>query len=224
HWTIEQCKCSKLIDQVIVSTDDQEIKEYAESLGVRVIDREYRLTLCTASHTVITVIEQLVLEGEDVDYFLTPLPTSPIRLPWDMDGLIALGLAGGYDNTATCCEQLESILYRQVRGCEHETIVWDKHNGYRVDGGGMSCTRLDWYRQYVKDIPFTDAEFDAEFENQPEKLPHLFAYVMHEWQTPELDMPEHWGIAEAVMEKCILEPLGEDCYTKYGQQDKVWIK
>ncbi len=44
-YSIESALCSKLCNKVVVSTDDSQIKQIAESLGVRVIDRPVDLAL-----------------------------------------------------------------------------------------------------------------------------------------------------------------------------------
>jgi CMP-N-acetylneuraminic acid synthetase len=203
----------------VVSTDSPEIKEYAQSMGAIVIDRPHELTLCTASPAVVHAIENL--HGYEIDHFLSVLPTSPARLPWDMDNLIALSVTEHAENAGTVCEQLETLIYEPSEGKKMKLLYFAKHHEAYVDGGGLSCSQVEWYKEYTNNLAWTDAELDAQIRDHLPNQEYI-QYIMKEWQTVELDLPEHWGVAEAVMRHYILDPLGEDCYQKYKNSEKVW--
>lgn len=216
-WTIEQAQCSRLVDLVIVTTDCPEIKDYAQSMGAIVVDRPHALTLTVANHAVMHAVEEVEKWGPEIDAFIAPLPTSPIRLPGDMDELISVYLAGTYPTAIATCEQLETIVYEK-KGRAINMLLWAKHNEYYTDGGGMSCNNRAWYKEQCGRTPWTDAACDAAFKSG---FPYETGYsVLKEWQTPELDLPEHWGVAEAVMRHYILEPMGADCYKEYKHGKK----
>ena len=225
-WTIEQCLCSKLIDITAVSTDCPDVKEYALSMGAIVIDRPYELTLTPANQAAAHALGELKKAGHTIDTVVGPLPTSPVRLPHDIDGLVSLHLTVGWDLAASCCEQLETIAYKKTNGVWAKTVIFDKHHGHYVDGGGMQCANVTWYLEYLKKVPMTDEEYDTKVQEQiAGKADHGFVleqpwYVMKEWQTPELDLPEHWGVAEAVMNEYILKPYGVHCYKEYKHGKK----
>ena len=216
YWSIEQARNSKLVDAVAVSTESEEIKQIAKLMGCIIIDRPKKLTACIANHAIVHAINYL-RETWDFRDVVTLLPTSPVRLPHDIDGLIATHITSNNVNSASYCEQLETNIWEKVSGNRIQLKLWSKHHEYLIDGGGMSCSNVDWYLEYSKRIPFLDAEFDAD----PFKYdaPQSTAYVMKEWQTVELDLPEHWGITECVMQKYILGPLGRNCYKRYKEID-----
>ena len=217
-WTIEQAVSSRLVDLVAVTTDSPEVKEYAQSLGVVVVDRPYELTLTPANQAVVHAVKHLEKWGAEIDTILAPLPTSPIRLPWDMDDLISTYLAGTHPTASAVCEQLETIIYEK-HGTAMKTLIWAKNHEYYVDGGGMSCSNRDWYEELNNKIPETDLEYDKMVKEAG--VPYDFGFtVLKEWQTPELDLPEHWGMAEAAMRHYILEPMGENCYKEYKHGKK----
>ena len=217
YWTILQAQCSKLIDEVYVSTDSIEVEQVAKLMGAKVVKRPYALTLTPANQAVEHTMKFIEEEGKTIDCFLAPLPTSPIRLPWDMDNLISAYLMGNFPTACAVCEQLETIVYEQV-GAGIRPKIFAKHNEYYCDGGGMSCNDPEWYKKLCAVIPKTDLEFDMSIVKNG--FPYDSGYsVLKEWQTPELDLPEHWGVAESVMEKYILNPLGRDVYKNYKEQD-----
>lgn len=81
HYTLEAAKKSKLITRIIVSTDDEMIKEKSEELGVEVRIRPKELS--GDSTPMKDVIDYLLLElekeGYKPDIFVLLQPTSPLR-------------------------------------------------------------------------------------------------------------------------------------------------
>ncbi|MDD5065335.1 MAG: hypothetical protein PHQ35_11330 [Phycisphaerae bacterium] len=223
-WTIEQALCSRLVDKVALSTDNAEIKEYAQTFpDLLLIDRPYRFTLTPANQAVIHALDAIKKVGIEPDMIVSPLATSPARLPEDIDGLIATYMTKeGCVNASACCEQLETIIFKPTHNGYMKNVLFAKHHEYYVDGGGMSCFSPDWYRSYTKELPITDEDLDKTVVSGEIRANPYYCdpamYVLKEWQTVELDLPEHWAIAEAVMREYILKPLGEDCYKKYKEQ------
>ncbi|MBD3842433.1 MAG: acylneuraminate cytidylyltransferase family protein, partial [Campylobacterales bacterium] len=79
--TIDAALQSKIFEKVIVTTDDQEIKEVSLKYGAEVIDRPDELATDTASS--LDVIEHTLLQlkenGEEYSHFILLQPTSPLR-------------------------------------------------------------------------------------------------------------------------------------------------
>jgi CMP-N-acetylneuraminic acid synthetase len=107
QWTIEQAKTSKLIDKIWVSTDDYEIASIAKNLGVYLIARPSELsgddiTLEQVGKHILDTIS----EKPDVIAYLQP--TSPLRLPEDIDNAIGRCLETDRAVFSAC---LEDDLY-----------------------------------------------------------------------------------------------------------------
>lgn len=226
-WSIRQAKCSHLVDRVVVSTDDPEIEEIASEYGAIVIRRPPEVSKMQGGyafkHIIESVKEGLVPSIPKIDEFIGVMPTSPVRLPWDMDFLTWQRRRTNVGHVMALCRQLETILYRrrdQSRD-EADLSVYDKRGTFFVDGGGMHVSDADWYLNEIKYRPAYDGEIDDgdPFLVDPNKMKiHQHVYELCEWQTPELDMPEHWGQAEAIMKHCILDRYGEKCYEEYADK------
>jgi N-acylneuraminate cytidylyltransferase len=76
YWTIKSAKESKLLNNIIVSTDDKEIEQYAKSLGVNVINRNKELSNDKVS---LLPVMKHALSLHPADNIVLLRPTSPIR-------------------------------------------------------------------------------------------------------------------------------------------------
>jgi CMP-N,N'-diacetyllegionaminic acid synthase len=92
-WTIEKAKKSKWLDEVMVTTDGEEIAEVAKSYGARApFLRTAALATDTATSfdTVVHVLEYYKREeGRSFDYVVLLEPTSPLREDDDIDRMLA---------------------------------------------------------------------------------------------------------------------------------------
>ncbi len=86
-WTIEEAKKSKYIDRLILSSEDEEIIEVAESYGCEVPFRRPRNLALDTTHGIeptLHVLEQI----PGYDYVVVLQPTSPLRISDDIDKCI----------------------------------------------------------------------------------------------------------------------------------------
>jgi CMP-N-acetylneuraminic acid synthetase len=103
--SIEQAQASKLFEHIAVSSDDQAILETARAAGVQhLVQRPPELATDSAAklpairHCVETVEKDI---GELFDVVADLQPTSPLRLPSDIVGAVALLDDGDVDNVIT---------------------------------------------------------------------------------------------------------------------------
>lgn len=219
YWSIEQAMNSKFIDEVYVSTDSVEIEQVALTVGAKVIKRPYELTLTSGAAPTLHAINQLEKEGKILDAVVSLLPTSPARLPKDIDGMVSLYLTSRAESTAACCEQLETVVYEKLPNGKFILRMFAKHHEYYVDGGGMSVFSPDWFIAKNADLPEMDIELDEKTKSGEIPPEEMTMFPLKEWQMVELDLPEHWAITECAMQKYILGPLGRDCYKRYKEQE-----
>lgn len=84
-WTLEAAKHSKYLDSVIVSTEDEDIKNLALLWGGKVLDRPSELATDEASSE--DVMRHALLCYPH-DWIVLLQPTSPLRIAEDIDGAI----------------------------------------------------------------------------------------------------------------------------------------
>lgn len=129
-WTIESAKRSKLLDRLVVSTEDSEIAVISKEYGAEVVDRPAELAADDA--TTLTVLQH-VLTKIDADVVVLLQPTSPIRDEGLIDDGITRFKEFGADNLATgfICKFKEYGSYTQRRQ-ELEGFFYDDGNVYVV--------------------------------------------------------------------------------------------
>ena len=87
-WTIEAAKKSKYIDEVIVSSDDNEILEISEIYGASILRRPIELSGDTA--TTFDAIKHSIENTQKYDYIILLQATSPLRDEKHIDEAIEL--------------------------------------------------------------------------------------------------------------------------------------
>ena len=87
-FTLDTAKGSKYIDEIVVSTDSEEIAQVVRREGVRVLPRPAELAQDTSKtiDVLMHVIETLAEEG--YDYLVLLQPTQPLKLPEHIDSAI----------------------------------------------------------------------------------------------------------------------------------------
>ncbi|TQP19753.1 acylneuraminate cytidylyltransferase family protein [Vibrio cholerae] len=94
-WSIEAAQQSKYIDEIFVSTDDQEISDVAFQFGVNVPElRPIELATDTASSTDV-LIYTLRKFGQQSNIIVSLQPTSPLRTAKHIDEALALFITKG---------------------------------------------------------------------------------------------------------------------------------
>lgn len=129
-WTIESALQSKLLDDFIVSTEDDEIASVSRSLGAKVLKRPENLATDTA--TTLSVLQHIQTEMPAENIVLLQ-PTSPVRRIGLIDECIKKFEMSGADNLATgyICKLMEYGSYTQRRQ-ELEGFFYDDGNVYVV--------------------------------------------------------------------------------------------
>lgn len=106
-YTIEAALSSKLVDRVIVSTEDEEIIRIARAYGAEVIMRPLKLAQDdTPSLPVFQQVIKHLAEVENChpDIIVIRRSTSPLRTVDDIDGAMDKFLHTDYDSVVSLCE------------------------------------------------------------------------------------------------------------------------
>jgi CMP-N,N'-diacetyllegionaminic acid synthase len=196
EWTISQAKDSKIIDQVIVSTDDGEIKDLALGLGVKVISRPAELASDTATSE--SALLHALKEARnglsgDVEHVVFLQATSPLRIPGDIDRAIDLIRS----------EKADSLFSGAELG---DFFVWEKA------GKGLKSVNYDHTnRKRRQDTGRTYVENGSMYIFKPEVLEKfnnrlggkISVYPMKFWQSFEIDDAESLELCEWLFKKHI---------------------
>lgn len=134
-WTIEVAKASKVVDQIIVSTDDIEIKAVSEKYGAVVpfIRPEYLSSDTASSFDVIKhAIQFLNIESENHLLILLQ-PTSPLRTVEELDRALSFFIERSASGVVSVSEAEHSPLWSNVLpdNCEMSDFIRPEVKGKR---------------------------------------------------------------------------------------------
>ncbi|MCH5251800.1 MAG: acylneuraminate cytidylyltransferase family protein [Lachnospiraceae bacterium] len=118
--TIEAAKGCSFFDDIVVSTDSEEIAETARQYGAEVpFLRPEELASDTAKtiDAILYTLERLAKKGREYDYLVLLQPTSPLRRAEDIEGAVSLALESGKDVTAVSEVSDSPIL---MRSCDEK--------------------------------------------------------------------------------------------------------
>jgi len=87
-WSIMQLRCSKYINDVYLTTDDEEIAEIGEQYGAKIIMREVLNNDISAGYVLKLAVEELEKNNIKIDQIFYSLPTSPLKKINDVDSII----------------------------------------------------------------------------------------------------------------------------------------
>ncbi len=169
-WTIEAACASKVIDRIVVSTDDPEIAEVSRNWGAEVpFLRPDELARDDSPHVDVVIHAVKWLEEHQSylpDYVLLLQPTSPLRIPEDIDAAVALAIEKDADAVVSVClSPAHPYLMRRIEGDGRLTEFMPRPSGYirrqtlppvYVENGAIYLVRRDvllrdrsWYSEHT---------------------------------------------------------------------------
>lgn len=187
-WSVEQALNSKLIDFVSISTNSHEIASLYPWYGDGKFKSLLRPSeLCTDTTTQEEVIAHAIdtLQLKDDDNIVLLQPTSPLRLPGDIDGCIK-------------AEAFSVTL-------EDDMFLWHKELPLNFYFHGRELFDRATYRENGS-IYFVNVGYwrGRKYPNRYMQY-NINHYVMKKWQQFEIDEPDDIPIVEFMMKKYILK-------------------
>lgn len=125
-YTIESAKSATCIDEIVVSSDGDEILEYASSLGVQILRRPTQLAL---DDTTSDKVVLHTLESYDCDMFILLQPTSPFRTADDIDKAFEIFVSQGYDALISV-QSCDNKILKAFLGDKHGNLHGIHNNIY----------------------------------------------------------------------------------------------
>jgi N-acylneuraminate cytidylyltransferase len=196
-WTIEHALNTPEIDDVFVSTDSEEIADYAKSIGAKIVTRPAILSGGSANS------ESAIQHA--LDYFKSNLDynpelvvflqaTSPLRKADDIDNAINV-----FKNTGA-----DSLFSSSIAA---DLTIWNK-----LDDSWVS-SNFDYKNRLTRqEAPTQFVENGSIYIFRPEILEQtgnrlggkIESYLMEPWQVHEIDVVEDIRLIEYYMERYII--------------------
>lgn len=186
-------QCAAPGDTVFVSTDSQEIKEAAESCGIKVpFLRPESLASDTASSydVILHALNEFALQGKLFEKVVLLQPTSPLRTVEDIRNAVALW-SPGIDMVVSVCEAKTNPYY----------------NGFETDSEGMlHISKGDGHYTRRQDAPkvweYNGAVYvmtvKSLLSSPMSAFKKIVPSVMPSSRSVDLDTPTDWLIAETL--------------------------
>ncbi len=188
-WTIECALNTKGLERAIVSTDDMEIAEVSRSLGADVpFLRPGYLASDTATSVDVAfhVLEWLSQSGAPAPAFILLLqPTSPLRIPYDIEACIALQNEKKTDAVVSVCKSSHPVsilkqIGREGRLADLEVVNPEKYFYYLNGAVYLVATAI-----FIKEKIFIPQ--------------NTFAYEMPIERSIDVDTPWDFYLADMIL-------------------------
>ena len=222
-WCIIQAKMSHLITDVYLSTDDDEIAEVGEKYGAAIIRRSHELAELTGTASFAHAILEI---KHPIDLFLAIMPTAPVRPPWDFDEAIMLynWLENQYGLNYQLCPlvpQLETVIYKKLGENHAELCIQNKNWEYVHLSGSWTIQPPARYMRTWSEMPTEQDDKLDKLYSKPENDPNrrMYFYPIETWQSVDIDLWEHFELAELMMNHYVTKGNGMQTYHKYGEAE-----
>lgn len=193
-YSIEAALISK-IDEVIVSTEDEEIAVIAEKCGADVIKRPEKLAKdeTPTIEAIFHVLKTLKKENHIPDIVILLQPTSPLRRAEDVDNAIKLFLDSDGESVVSVCEvehspywcfEIEKGYLKSLFGDEYLKRRRQDLKGVYIPNGAI----------YIS-TPRTLYKYKSFYCN------HTIPYIMPIKRSIDIDNEIDFMLAESVMQK-----------------------
>lgn len=197
-WTIEAAKRARLLDRVLVSTDDEAIAKVSREWGAECpFLRPAELATDHAGSAGVAIHALEWLEKNDgyvPEYFVILQPTSPLRTAEDIDGAISLAWEKNAEAVIGVTEPLVNVyLMRQLREDgtmdylfeeSRKVLPRQKNPQSWLINGSIYLVRRDVFLKEKKFMP---------------KM--TYPYVMPQERSIDIDTPYHMEVCDYYLRK-----------------------
>lgn len=194
-WTINQAIKEKKIDKVYVTTDDNEIAQYAKSLGAEVVIRPEGISGSEASSESAIKHALKIISKESaakVDLIVFLQATSPLRMPKDLKDSIDFYYESNADSIFSSSVAEDLTLWQKNKKDNLNSINYDFKN---------RTIRQEAPTQYIENgsIYIFTPEILKDYNNRLGGK--IETFVMKSWQAHEIDTIEDIELVEYYISK-----------------------
>ena len=197
QWTIEAARGSEYIDEILISTDSENIIELAKNLGVNApfkrpseLAQDKSSTLEAVRHA---VDFQQEVKGLTYDYVLLLQPTSPLRTTEDIDEALRLLERKNADAVISVCAAEHSPLWSNTLD---DTLSMDNFVSNEIKSR-RSQELPTYYRLngaiYICKLERLITENSFFIKN------NIYAHIMKQENSVDIDTLIDFKLAEAVL-------------------------
>ena len=182
-WTIHVAQVCGVIDQIIVSSDDESILEEAKKMGLEVpFRRPLELSTDEASGT--EVIIHALQYAADADYVVCLQPTSPLRTSQDIRGLLEIQFHENADTMMSVCHFPKPLQWLYPIDSDnrlHETVM-PKDASMVLPNGAIYSAKKEYLLE------------NRTFYSPSNTKGYLMPYI----RSIDIDTLDDWKMAEAL--------------------------
>ncbi len=200
-WSIIQAQQSNIIDRVVISTDDKEITEVADSFGAEipfVRPKELATDEAKGIDVILHALRWLREHRQAVDIIVVLQPTSPLRLTEDIDNSLNLFLEREADAVVSVCRTEHHPYWSNV-------LPEDKcmKDFIRNEADKKNREELPEFYRLNGAIFITKADFMI--QNEGYYGDNTYAYIMPAERSIDIDSHLDFRLAGLLMENSINE-------------------
>jgi len=226
EWSILQAVNSHHIgaENIYLSTDDDEIASIGEKHKINIIRRpDWKDPDSLSGGVPIRHALDTIYKTRDFDAFMTVLPTSPLRLPGDMDRIIDKYTWEIGKEDWLCITWLVPQHEVDLFRIQSETYAyrWMLNKSGKLAKEAVNAILFN--RAVYMSLPATTTQENKDaYQNRqycrPGKNSASVHYITAEWfQAFEIDIPAQFEFCELLMEHYILKGRGAEIYEEYGR-------
>lgn len=197
QYTIEAAQEVFQPEEIIVSTDDEEIKEYVETLGVKVpFLRPYHLSTETAGmrEVILHAVQSVESKGNYPKSVVLLQPTSPLRTAENIYGAIDVyKQESGLDMVASV---------KEARSNPYYVLKEENNNGYlETSKKGVFVRRQDCPKVWELNGAVYVINVESLKRLSFNEFSKVKKYVMDEESSHDIDEQIDWELAEIYLRK-----------------------
>lgn len=196
-WSIDVAKQSKYIDEIVCSTDCENISSLAKTLGAEVpFLRPCELAEDTTPSSAVIrhALETLELKGLSFDILVLLEPTSPLRMVTDVDGVLEKLVGSDADSIVSVVEAEgfhPKFAFKYTKSRSLMPMLGEFPNSLR--------------RQEVEEAVYCDGSIYCSYTQAFLKTGGFYhentgGYKVKKWQAFEVDDAEDFIIIQAIIE------------------------
>jgi len=196
-WTIDQFKGSAQIDNVWVSSDDEEILNIANNYGAKLINRPDKFSedKSSSESAWLHAIDYLISQDEEIDIIIAPQVTSPLRELFDIDNAISKFIKGDFDSMFSA-SLTDDLFFWEETLDGVSSINYDYKNRKR---------RQDFNKQIIENGSFYlfRPEILKEYKN---RMGGKIGFsIMDFWKMFEIDNDDDLRMCSALMKEFLIK-------------------